>query len=115
MLNEEIKQAKALLTNLYLELKIKKEYNQELIEDKIEQEKNSLKNLSIIDMINFISNYFNYLLNLQSIDKDFFELEQKETKPLYKQYEELLIKAENDIRKHIKVSIYNFVKLYKMM
>ena len=43
MLNEEIKQAKALLTNLYLELKIKKEYNQELIEDKIEQEKKFIK------------------------------------------------------------------------
>jgi hypothetical protein len=30
--------------------------------------------------------------------------DENEEKPLYKQYEELLIKAENDIRKHIKVS-----------
>ena len=33
-----------------------------------------------------------------------------EEKPLYKQYEELLIKAEDDIRKHIKVSrLFNLI------
>ena len=36
-------------------------------------------------------------------------IEEDDEKPLYKQYEELLIKAENDIRKHIKVNIYIFI------
>ena len=39
----------------------------------------------------------------------YFHIEEDDEKPLYKQYEELLIKAENDIRKHIKVNIYIFI------
>ena len=99
MPNEEIDRAKDLLTKIYLDLQSYKKDNKQEPED--ENEKQSLKNLPLIELINLLSNYINLLLDIknnESIEED------TEEKPLYKQYEELLIKAESDIRKHIKVS-----------
>ncbi len=99
MPNEEIDRAKDLLTKIYLDLQSYKKDNKQEPED--EKEKQSLKNLPLIELINLLSNYINLLLDIknnESIEED------TEEKPLYKQYEELLIKAESDIRKHIKVS-----------
>ena len=108
MPNEELDKAKKLLTKIYIKIKNSKKSSIQFDEDILEKEK-SIKNLSIIEMIYFIENYINSLLNKKSKDNDSIEEEKEESdeKPLYKQYEELLIKAENDIRKHIKVSIYN--------
>jgi hypothetical protein len=108
MPNEELDKAKNLLTKIYIKIKNSKKSNIQFDEDILEKEK-SIKNLSIIEMIYFIENYINSLLNKKSKDNDSIEEEKEESdeKPLYKQYEELLIKAENDIRKHIKVSTYN--------
>jgi hypothetical protein len=106
MPNEEIKEAKELLTKLYLDLLSYKKDNKQQNEDKKEKNKQSFKNFTIIELINFLSNYINSLLeikNNESLD------EESDEKPLYKQYEELLIKAESDIRKHIKVSKYIYI------
>ena len=103
MPNEEIEEAKELLTKLYLDLLSYKKDNIQQKENKREKDKQTFKNFTIIELINFLSNYIKSLLeikNNESMD------EESDEKPLSKQYEELLIKAESDIRKHIKVSIY---------
>ena len=103
MPNEEMDRVKDLLSKIYLDLKLYKKEKNKITEDKIEQERNYIKNLSITELINFISNYINFLLELKKENSELLFSENEEEKPLYKQYEELLIKAENDIRKHIKV------------
>lgn len=106
MPNEEIERAKELLSKIYINLKLYKKDSKELTEDKIENEKKNIENISLTELINFISNYIYTLLEIRDESiKSIFE-ENNEEKPLYKQYEELLIKAENDIRKHIKVIKY---------
>ena len=106
MPDEEIEEAKELLTKLYLDLLSYKKDNIQQKENKREKDKQTFKNFTIIELINFLSNYIKSLLeikNNESMD------EESDEKPLYKQYEELLIKAESDIRKHIKVSIYIYI------
>ena len=116
MPNEETDRAKNLLVKMYLELKMwKKEKIEDITNAKIIEEKEQLKKLSLIDLINYISNNINILieikLNLKYEEKIRKEREEENenndegSKNLSKQYEELLIKAENDIRKHIKVRI----------
>ena len=109
MPNQEIEKAKDLLSKIYIDLKINNKDNKDYAPDKLEKEIQYLKNLSIIDLINVLSNYFNILLEIKNSNKDTIYIEDDDEKPLYKQYEELLIKAENDIRKHIKVNIYIFI------
>ena len=109
MPNQEIERAKDLLSKIYIDLKINNKDNKDYAPDKLGKEIQYLKNLSIIDLINVLSNYFNILLEIKNTNKDTIYIEEDDEKPLYKQYEELLIKAENDIRKHIKVNIYIFI------
>ena len=124
MPNENIEQAKDLLIKLYLELKLKGEEEiLDLSNDKIKEEKNNFKNFTLVELINYISKTINRLIDVNSNlkfeekirkKKELNELEKQcifgdENKSLAEQYEELLIKAENDIRKHIKVRNY---KLY---
>ncbi len=109
MPNQEIERAKDLLSKIYIDLKLNNKDNKDYAPDKLEKEIQYLKNLSIIDLINVLSNYFNILLDIKNSNKDTIYIEEDDEKPLYKQYEELLIKAENDIRKHIKVNIYIFI------
>lgn len=111
MPNDEIDKAKNLLTQMYVDIRINKKEKEEYFEEKVEKEKQSLKNLTILELIKFISNYIKSLLILKDKNSELFDEEfedRNEEKPLYKQYEELLIKAESDIRKHIKVSFYIF-------
>ena len=118
MPNESIEQAKDLLIKMYLELKIKGEEEiLELSNEKIKEEKNNFKSFTLVDLINYISKKINILIdvnsNLKFEEKIRNQKEKKEkekqcifgdeNKSLAEQYEELLIKAENDIRKHIKV------------
>ena len=109
MPNQEIEKAKDLLSKIYINLKQSDTKNVDISQDNIEKEKEYLKQLSIIDLINIISNYFNILLEIKKTKKESNQIAQEEEKPLYMQYEELLIKAESDIRKHIKVNKYNFI------
>ena len=116
MPNDEMDRAKSLLVNMYLDLKtIKKEEIENANEEKISEEKQRIKKLSLIDLINYISKKINILVEIKANFKyeekmkkekeSESEDEQNTKKSLAGQYEELLIKAENDIRKHIKVSI----------
>ena len=115
MPSDETGRAKNLLIKMYLELKnVKKDEKEESAKEKIMEEKQNLKKKSLIELINHISNKINILIEIKSnlkyeekINKDKEEESEDEDdetkKSLAKQYEELLIKAENDIRKHIKV------------
>ena len=94
------------LSKLYTILKTdyKKSFIQ--IEENYDSEENiedSTQNLSIIYLIDCISAYVNNLLEKKGNNEDLNKEEENEEKPLYKQYEELLIKAEDDIRRHIRV------------
>ena len=106
MPNEEIERAKELLSKIYINLKHYKKENNELTEEKIEKERKYIESISITDLINFISNFVNTLLEIKNENIESILEEENDQKPLYKQYEELLIKAENEIRKHIKVNKY---------
>ena len=127
MPNENIEQAKYLLIKLYLELKLKGEEEiLDLSNDKIKEEKNNFKSFTLVELINYISKTINILIDVNSNlkfeekirkqkEQNVFEKQcifRDENKSLAEQYEELLIKAENDIRKHIKVRKY---KLYYFM
>ena len=120
-----ISEIKEEIINLYLnvkvrkldEVKIKKIYFQisKLEDEEIAQEKNSLRKLSISDIINYIYNSIEILINIKANEKYEEKLEEDEKKEKYKNlndtkdenglklYEGLLIKAEKDIREHIKV------------
>ena len=123
MPNEETETAKNLLIKIYLELKLrKKEELDSLTNEKLKEEKQNLERFSLIELINYISSTINILIELQANtkyeekknkEKEIEKEEEKdensgkeEKKSLAKQYEELLIKAESDIRKHIKVRKY---------
>lgn len=121
MPNENIEQAKDLLIKLYLELKLKGEEEiLDLSNDKIKEEKNNFKSFTLVELINYISKTIDILIDVNSNlkfeekirkqkEQNVFEKQcifRDENKSLAEQYEELLIKAENDIRKHIKVRKY---------
>jgi len=104
---EDFIKIKDMLSKLYSTLKLNFKKTFICIEDNSdsdENEENSTKNLSIIDLINCISAYVNHLIESKNLDnEEIYKEEENGEKPLYKQYEELLIKAEDDIRRHIKV------------
>ena len=121
MPNESIEQAKDLLIKMYLQLKLKSEEEVlELSNEKIKEEKSYFKSFTLVELINSISKKINILIdvnsNLKYEEKIRKQKEQNEKEKQYifgdenrslaEQYEELLIKAENDIRKHIKVRKY---------
>ena len=103
----EISHIQNLLLQVYNELNIKEKLVEQNLEIfNIESTRKNNQDITIIDLINNISIYVNSLLEI----KGAIEQEEKEEKLLYKQYEELLIQAENDIRRHIKVSKF-FLKV----
>lgn len=135
MPNESIEQAKDLLIKMYLQLKLKGEEEVlELSNEKIKGEKSYFKSFTLVELINSISKKINILIdvnsNLKYEEKIRKQKEQNEkekqyifgdeNKSLAEQYEELLIKAENDIRKHIKVRKYkiyiilNYIRIYAL-
>ena len=92
------------------------------IKEEIAKEKISLRKLSISDIINYIYNSIEILINIKANEKYEEILEENEKKENYKNlndskdenglqlYEGLLIKAERDIRQHIKVE-YIFLNI----
>lgn len=128
MPNDEIDKAKILLVKLYLELKNgKKEKTEDLTNEKVIEEKNNLLKLSLIELINYISKNINVLVEIKSNVKYEENIKKEkdskiddnnpENETLSQQYEELLIKAENDIRKHIKVRLIfltYFTQIYRL-
>ena len=110
---EEIKNK---LIELYLFLKIRKSDEIENItKEDIEKEKNDLIILSVNDIINYIKTSIEILIELKANEKYEEKILEDETKKFYKNtenkndenglilYEGMLIKAEKDIRKHIRV------------
>ena len=110
---EEIKNQ---LIELYLFLKIRKSDEIENItKEDIEKEKNNLNILSVNDIINYIKTSIEILIELKASEKYEEKIFEDESKKFYKNkenkndenglilYEGMLIKAEKDIRKHIRV------------
>ena len=115
------------LIDLYLYLKIRKEEDiKKLTKEDIEKEKDVLKILSSTDIINYIRNTIETLIDVKVNEKFEEIILNEESKQYYHNnedkndknglilYEDMLRKAEKDIRKHIRVNIYilfNFVIL----
>ena len=112
---EVIKKA---LVDLYFGVKVRRldEINN-ITDDKIKEEEQVLEKLPIMDIINYISNSFEVLSDLKAQEKYEQKILEDEETEKYKNindlendpnglklYEGMLIKAESDIRTHIRVS-----------
>ena len=113
------------LIELYLLLKIRKTEELECItKEDIENEKDSLNNLPIIDIINYIKESIETLIEIKACEKYEEKILNDESKKKYRNsedkndenglmlYEGMLIKAEKDIRKHIRVIILYLIYLF---
>ena len=111
-----LKEVKDELINFYISIKIrKKEEINAISEEILEKEKQDLETLSILEIINYISNTINALIDKKAAEKFENYLEKEEQKKHYRNkenpadenglilYESMLIKAESQIRKHISV------------
>ena len=105
------------LIDLYLFLKIRKaEEIEKITTEEIKNERNNLNILPIDDIINYIKNSIETLIELKAIEKYEEKMLTEESKKLYHNYEDkndenglilyegMLIKAEKDIRNHIRVN-----------
>ena len=117
---EEIKNS---IIDLYFGVKVRKlEEINNMTDDIIKQEKQVLYKLPIIEIINYINNSIETLIDIKASEKYEEKLLEDEEKEKYrnindlendpnglKLYEGMLIKAESDIRNHIRVikNIYN--------
>ena len=111
----EIKKA---LINFYFGVKVRKlDEIKNLSDDLIKQEEKALDKLPPLDIINYISNSIETLISIKVEEKYEQKLLEDEEKEKYrnindlendpnglKLYEGMLIKAESDIRNHIRVS-----------
>ena len=115
----EIQKIKKALINLYLSVKIRKLSDiKNLNNDLLEKEEEVLNKLPIYDIINYLSNSIEILTDIKAQDKYEAKILEDEEKEKYINinnlendanglilYEGMLIKAEADIRNHIRVSI----------
>ena len=120
----EIKEIKKQLIDLYLSVKVRKsEEIEQLTSEDVDRERQNLKHLSLISIMNYIQNSIDILVDLRANEKYEEKLEKEESKDNYinkedpkdanglKLYEGMLIKLEGDLRSHIRV-IYNFYNFY---
>ena len=122
-----INEIKKSLINLYFGVKVRKlEEIKSLSDDLIKQEEKNLDKLPPLDIINYISNSIETLIALKVEEKYEQKILEDEEKENYrnindlendpnglKLYEGMLIKAESDIRGHIRVS-NNRINLNKL-
>ena len=125
MSHSEMNEIKRALIDLYLCVKVRKsEEIEKLTSENVNTERHNLKHLPLIDIINYIQNSIDVLVDLRATEKYEKKLEKDESKNNYinyedpkdanglKLYEGMLIKAEGDLRNHIRVIIdiyyYNF-------
>lgn len=114
-----ISEIKNQLIDLYLYLKIRKaDEIEKLSKEDIENEKDDLNILPSKDIINYIKNSIETLIELKACQKYEEKILIDESKKLYHNnedkndenglilYEGMLIKAEKDIRNHIRVIIF---------
>ena len=119
---EEIKNA---LIDLYLGVKVRKlsEINN-MPDELVVEEEQILKKLSVLEIINYISNSIEILSEIKAQEKYEEKILEDEEKEKYvnkndmendpnglKLYEGMLIKAESDIRNHIRVSNYYIIQI----
>ena len=108
------------LIDLYLGLKVRKLVDlNNMSDNSIEEEKNHLYKIPILDIINYITNSFEILSEIKAQEKyeeklcedekkeDYYNFENEEDANGLKLYEGMLIKAESDIRNHIRVRNMN--------
>ena len=120
---EEIKNA---LIDLYLGVKVRKlsEINN-MPDELVIEEEQILKKLPVLEIINYISNSIEILSEIKAQEKYEEKILEDEEKEKYinkndiendpnglKLYEGMLIKAESDIRNHIRVSNYYIIQIY---
>ena len=119
-----LKEIKETLIDLYLGIKIRKTNDiDNITDDYMKEEKNNLNKLSIMDIINYISNSIEILSELKAQEKyeqkvledekreKYYNYEDKEDANGLKLYESMLIKAESDIRNHIRVRLIYILNL----
>ena len=108
---------RAQLTDLYLSVKVRKtEEINDISEEVINNERENLKKLPLTDIINYIQNSIDTLIEIKVTEKYEEKLEKDEENNNYinkedpndsnglKLYEGMLIQAEKNIRNHIRVS-----------
>lgn len=127
-LDEEIKNQ---IIDLYLSVKVRKSEDiKNITEEYINNERDNLKNIPIIDIINYIQNSIDILVEMRATEKYEEKLKKDEEKDKYinkenpedsnglKLYEGMLIEAEKNIRGHIRVRknfiyVINYLYFYK--
>ena len=105
------------LTDLYLSVKVRKtEEINEINNEIIKNEREGLKKIPLIDIINYIQNSIDTLVEIRAFEKYEQKLQQDEENKNYinkedpndynglQLYEGMLIEAEKNIRNHIRVS-----------
>ena len=118
---EKTETIKKALIDLYFGVKVRKltEINN-ISEDAIKEEEKNLDKLPLIEIINYIANSIEILSDIKAEEKYEEKIQRDEEKEKYvnyndlekdanglKLYEGMLIKAESDIRNHIRVSHMN--------
>ena len=104
------------IIDLYLCVKVRKtDEIHNITPEYIKQEKNDLKKIPLLDIINYIQNSIEILVEMRAMEKYEEKLEKDEENNKYinkedpndlnglKLYEGMLIKAESSIRSHIRV------------
>ena len=127
-LDEEIKNQ---LIDLYLSVKVRKSEDiKNITEEYINNERDNLKNIPMLDIINYIQNSIDILVEMRATEKYEEKLKKDEEKDKYinkenpedsnglKLYEGMLIEAEKNIRGHIRVRnnfiyVINYLYFYK--
>ena len=115
----KMKEIKKAIIDLYLTIKIRKISDiNKLNNNLLEKEEEELYKLPILDIINYLSNSLEILTEMKAQEKYEEKLLEYEEKEKYINinnlendanglilYEGMLVKAESDIRNHIRVSI----------
>lgn len=125
MSQSEIKEIKKQLIDLYLCVKVRKNEDiEKLTSDNVDSERENLKNLTLKDIISYIQNSIDCLVDLKANEKYQEKIENDESKDKYinyedpkdanglKLYEGMLIKVEGDLRNHIRVTLIFIINLY---
>ena len=119
-----LEEIKSQLLDLYLSIKVRKREDiKYLTQDNYNKEKESLINLPLSDIMSYIQNSIDILVEIKSFEKYQEKIKKEEEKNNYinnenkndlnglKLYEGMLINAEKDIRSHIRVRILKFILL----
>ena len=125
MSQSELKEIKKQLIDLYLCVKVRKNEDiEKLTSDNVDSERENLKNLTLKDIISYIQNSIDCLVDLKANEKYQEKIENDESKDKYincedpkdanglKLYEGMLIKVEGDLRNHIRVTLIFIINLY---